>query len=498
MAGGTPGDQDAGPDGGDAGDAGVGSDGGPSEDAGAPDAGPALVPVAHARELRGVWVATVFNLDMASGLTPTTGVMAVRDLVVRTRAAGLNAIFFQVRPESDAWYDSTLEPWSRFLSGTQGTAPGWDPLATLLTEAHARGVEVHAWLNPYRAATNPVLPTATNHVTATLAAHVITYNDDETMDPGAEAVRAHVLSVVEDLLDRYDVDGLHFDDYFYPYPDPSNSPFPDLATFQAYQADGGTLSRSDWRRANVNQLVREVMALVRTQHPHVRFGISPFGIWRPGTPPGIVGLDAYEVLACDAVAWLTEGSVDYVAPQLYWPTTSTGQPFGTLAAWWASQSNGRHVFAGHGIYRLGQPGWDVNELRSQVTVARSHRASGLLGGLHYRDTMLRQNVGGITTLFRDELYLAPAIPPPVPRPLASITPAPPTLVRQGTSLVVGHPAAATVRALLLYRLEPGGWSLSSVEGAPPRTVGPLMPGTWAVSAVARGGAESLGAVMTVP
>jgi uncharacterized lipoprotein YddW (UPF0748 family) len=451
-----------------------------------------------------VWVATVSNLDVPAGLSPDAGVAFMQALVARTKDTGLNAIFFQVRPESDAWYASPLEPWSRFLAAPQGTNPGWDPLEALLEAAHRRGVEVHAWLNPYRAATNLTAVQAPNHVSQTLAPFVITYNGQKTMNPAEPAVRAHVVAVVGDVLNRYDVDGVHFDDYFYPYPDAANTPFPDDVAFQAAVADGGTLpdggplTRSHWRRENVNTLVREVMAEVQANHPHVRFGISPFGIWRPGNPAGVVGLDAYEVIACDALTWLREGSVDYVAPQLYWPTTSVGQPFVPLAQWWAANSNGRHVFAGHGLHRLGSPGWDVNEVRAQVTGARSFRGQGLLGGLHFRDAMLRTDLLGVATMLRTDVYASPALPPPLPRAGALMTPPVPLVTASPGAIVATHPLPSLARAFVLYRQVGASWEVMATEGGASARFQVPAPGRHAVSAVGRGGAESQGAVVDVP
>jgi uncharacterized lipoprotein YddW (UPF0748 family) len=462
------------------------------------DSGVVVATVSHPREFRGVWVATVSNLDVASGLSRDAGISAMRALVDRTKAAGLNAIVFQVRPESDAWYASTIEPWSRFLTGTQGRDPGWDPLDALLTAAHERGIEVHAWMNPYRAAVTASAPTASNHVSRTLPQHTITYDGKLTMNPGVPDVRQHVVSVIRDVLDHYDVDGLHFDDYFYPYPDANGTPYPDGPTFQAYVADGGTLSRSNWRRDNVNTLVREVMAEVSANHPHVRFGISPFGIWRPNNPPGVVGLDAYETISCDALAWMNEGTVDYVAPQLYWPTTSSGQPFLPLASWWASRTvGGRHLFVGHGTYRLGMPGWDVDELRAQVVGSRTLRSMGLVGGIHFREATLRANTLGVTNLLRDELYATPALPPPVPRQGASATPLPPIVTVQGSTLAASHVLPLTARFFAVYRSDPTGWTLVNVLGGTSARFGPLAAGTWAVSAINRGGAESQGVVVVL-
>jgi uncharacterized lipoprotein YddW (UPF0748 family) len=488
---------------GDGGDWGV--DGG--EDAGLPldgstsvtfDAG-AWVSVAHQRELRGVWVSTVNNLDIPGNLSPDAGVAFVHALVDRARNMGLNALFFQVRPESDAWYRSALEPWSRFLTGTAGRDPGWDPLETLLTSAHARGLEVHAWVNPYRALVSTNAPAHPTHISRTLPEEAVAYDGKVTMNPASEAVRSHVVAVIRDLLDHYDVDGLHFDDYFYPYPNAAAGSFPDETSYQAYRADGGTFGKSDWRRENVNALVRDVMRAVQAEHPQVRFGVSPFGIYRPNTPPGVVGLDAYEAIACDSVKWMKEGWVDYLAPQLYWPTTSTGQPFVPLATWWASTTlEGRHIFVGHGVYRLGSAGWmSVDEIRQQVDTTRALRNAGVGGSIHFRDGNLRSNLLGVADLFRNDLYSSRALPPVLPRLGASLTPIPPVVSAQAASVTVSHALPMTVRFFGAYRLNANGtWTLLDVAGGPVAVMS-LGPGTWAVTAVNRGGAESQGTVVVL-
>ncbi|MBL9037054.1 MAG: family 10 glycosylhydrolase [Archangium sp.] len=472
-------------------------------DAGVFDAGVVeLVAVSHQRELRGVWVATVSNLDfpLATGLSVTTARGQLQAIVDRAVSAGLNSLFFQVRPESDALYESTLEPWSRFLSGTQGQHPGWDPLAELLTMAHRQGVEVHAWVNPYRGAVSAGSTRASNHVTQTLSAHAITYNSQVVMNPGVPAVRAHVMAVLRDLLNRYDVDGLHFDDYFYPYPDSSNTPFPDSATYSAYQSGGGMLSLNAWRRDNVNTLVRETMQMVTAEHPQVRFGVSPFGIWQSGTPSGIVGLSAYDTIACDAPTWMNQGWVDYLAPQLYWARSPTQQAFGTLINWWANgATGGRHVFPGHALYRLNSSAtWTVDEIRQQILLVRAQRAKGALGSLHFREAQLRTNVLGIADAFRNDLYAAKALPPPIPRAGASMTPVPPLVTRSGSTLIAQHPLPATVRFAALYRLQGSTWTLTSVSGDAVASFPSLPSGTYAISAVARGGAESMGVRHVVP
>jgi uncharacterized lipoprotein YddW (UPF0748 family) len=522
-------------------DAGFAPDSGPAGDAGRPDAGAmdagvpdaggdsgtpgdggslTLVTVSHERELRGVWVASVVNLDWPSstGQSVDAGRASLTALVDSMADAGLNTLFFQVRPESDALYPSTLEPWSRYLTGTQGQNPGWDPLDELLTLAHARGLEVHAWLNPYRALVSSGSSTAANHVTRTMPASAVTYGGAVVMNPGREEVRQHFEAVVSDLLNRYDLDGVHFDDYFYPYP-VSGVPFPDSATYGAYvadggppySADGGTMSLLDWRRDNVNTLVREVMGIVTNDHPTVRFGIAPFGIWKSGVP--VPGLDAYNEIACDPVAWMTNGWVDYLTPQLYWRTGSA-QDYPTLATWWAARDmGGRHLFPGHAVHQLAA-GWPLSEIRNQVNFTRTLRAQGALGDVHFRAAFIKNNSGtpemlsqpdggtelvtGAHDLFETQLYAKPALPPELPRAGASVAPAVPFVSVVGNTLSVTNPMPASVRFFTLYReVAAGQWELTRVLGGAQVTF-PVTSGTWAVSAIARGGAESQGVRVVIP
>ena len=288
------------------------SSGGPGEE---------LVEVGHTRELRGVWVASVGNINFPSeqGLSAEAQQAELTAMFDAVAAAGLNAVFFQVRPECDALYASPLEPWSRYLTGTQGQDPGYDPLEFAVTQAHARGLELHAWFNPYRAKASAASKAADGHISKLLPQYAYTYGNFLWMDPGAVEVQDQLVAVIADVVTRYDIDGVHFDDYFYPYPD--EDPFPDSGTYGAYVQGGGQLGLADWRRDNVNRVVERVGLEVAKLRPSVRWGISPFGIYRPGIPEGIQGLDQYDAIYADPVKWMQEGWLDYLAPQLYWPST---------------------------------------------------------------------------------------------------------------------------------------------------------------------------------
>ena len=312
-----------------------------------------------ARELRAVWIATVDNIDWPSRQGLSTAeqqrdMIGILDRLVELR---MNAVIFQVRPAADALYDSRLEPWSEYLSGQMGRAPQpfYDPLAFTVAEAHKRGLELHVWINPYRSRYSMKKPAASNHISRTHPRLVHKYGPYEWMDPGEPAVRKQTEDVVLDLVRRYDIDGVHMDDYFYPYPETrrvrrkvNEIPFPDEATYRRYTRGGGTLSRDDWRRHNVDLLVKELYDGVHAVKPWIKFGVSPFGIWRPGHPASVRGLDQYAVLYADAKKWLNEGWVDYLTPQLYWAADKPEQRYDQLLKWWVGENlMGRHIWPGN-------------------------------------------------------------------------------------------------------------------------------------------------------
>ncbi len=459
---------------------------------------PVLVEVAVRREFRGVWVATVANINFPSkpGLSPDALAGELDRIVEASADAGFNAIVFQVRPEGDALYRSELEPWSRFLTGKQGGDPGIDPLAYLVSAAHSRNVEVHAWFNPYRAKSTVSAEAVAPHVTVTHPDVVRRVGNLVWMDPGSEIVRKRTLEVVLDVSRRYDVDGIHFDDYFYPYPDPSGKDFPDTSTFASYQQAGGLLERADWRRANVNALVEQVGTGIAASRAWVRFGISPFGIYRPGFPEGVTGFDQYARLYADPVAWLDAGWVDYVAPQLYWPTSAPRQPYNPLLAWWAGRSvGGRHVFAGNFLAALGtKPQWTVDEFRAQLDGTRLAQKSGATGNIFYHIGPILHNQDRIAEVFRDELYAEPAVTPALAgsRPSA----APPVVEVVGAGLRLTPADVVPPRSYVVYRPEAEGWVLERLLPGDTATVD-LPPGHWAISAVNRFGDESPGVLVAL-
>ena len=448
-----------------------------------------LVAVAVPRELRAMWVATVANLDFPrrQGAPPEAMARELDDLVARADALGMNALVFQVRPEADAFYRSEKEPWSRFLTGRQGKDPGFDPLGHLVATAHARGIEVHAWFNPYRAKSSKGAPVAESHVSRWAARHARPWGNLLWLDPVVPQVRDHALAVVADVLDHYDVDGVHLDDYFYPYPEGRRS-FPDEESFAAYRGGGGGLDRDAWRRSNVDALVEGIATVVRERHPGVRFGISPFGIYRPGFPEGVRGLDQVATLHADPMKWFREGWVDYLAPQLYWTTQHPRQPYGALLSWWDQQMDAdRPLFVGLDITKVGtDPRWTLAEVDRQLALARAGDRTA--GAIWFRAEPILANRAGLGDAL-GRLYATPALPPPLARAAAPLAPPEPTLAADGLHLA--HPDPAAVKAYVVYRATPDGFAVSDVVG-PGEAPLDLGPGTWVVSAVSRVGVESLG------
>ena len=275
------------------------------------------------REFRAAWVATVDNIDFPTrkSLTVDQQKAELVQTLELARSLRLNAVIFQIRPQCDALYRSAIEPWSEFLTGEMGKPQPLDPLAFLVAEAHKRGILVHAWFNPYRALHPAAKTVSDNHISKRRPDLVRRYGQHLWLDPTEPEVQRYSLSVISDVVRRYDVDGVHFDDYFYPYPERDAAgariEFPDDANWQKYRSRAGKLSRDDWRRKNVDDFIAAVGREVRRIKPWVLYGVSPFGIWRPDSEKGISGLDAYSELYADARKWLRDGTVDYLAPQLY-------------------------------------------------------------------------------------------------------------------------------------------------------------------------------------
>lgn len=471
------------------------------------------------REFRGAWVASVANIDWPSRRDLPTPLqrLEMHSLLDAAQAIGLNAIILQVRPSADALYPSPLEPWAEYLTGAQGRAPSpfWDPLAEWLTEAHRRGLELHAWLNPYRArqgsATGELSP---GHLSQRRPDLVRSYGTQLWIDPAEPDAARHTLAVARDLMQRYDLDGLHIDDYFYPYPvkDAAGAAvdFPDDPPWQRYRAAGGTLARADWRREHVDQLVQTLHAQIRQDRPWARFSISPFGIGKPALrPPGITGFSQYDQLYADVERWTAEGWMDALVPQLYWPIDRPAQAFGVLLDYWLAQNpKARHVWPGLFTSRLPAPGepardsaWQAQEILDQI---RLTRARGVAGHVHFSMVALQQDRDQIATRLQREAYAVPALPPATPW-LDARAPAPVSAriaaddggayldlsAGVGDGMAPGGSAALPQWYAVWTRPSGQPWRLAiqPATGAPLRLTAAAWPQEMVVSAVSRTGIE---------
>jgi len=457
------------------------------------------VEVSHSREFRAAWVTSVWNKDWPSSptLTPQqqqTEFIRILDVL---QAMNFNAVILQVRPEGDALYASTLDPWSNWLTGTQGRPPNpsYDPLTFAIAECHKRNLELHAWFNPYRARTSRNTVNVSPHLAIANPEAVYTWGNQLWMDPGIKLVQDRTFNVILDVVRRYDIDAIHLDDYFYPYPIAGQT-FPDDRTYQAYRANGGTLARNDWRRENVNQLVQRIANGIRAAKPHVKFGISPFGIYRPGQPPGIQGLDAYDQLFADALKWLQQGWVDYLAPQLYWRIDPPAQSYPVLLDWWAANNpKQRHIYVGNNVGQLDGKSWELEEIERQIAITRQHPSDFVLGNIFFSISTLLTNREGVSDRFRTTTYSTPALAPAM-RWLTALAPAIPTGIRASDGQISWNAAPANIRAWTLYRRVSDRWTLQQILPAAVRSVA-VQPGAYALAAVNRLSQESRGVMISV-
>ena len=391
----------------------------------------ASLPPPIPREFRAAWIATVANIDWPSkkSLTVEQQKQEIIRIVDRAQELNLNALIFQVRPAADALYPSALEPWSEYLTGEQGKAPEplYDPLAMWVDESHKRGLELHAWFNPYRARhISAKGPVSRAHIAVTHPAVVKEYGAYLWMDPGEPVAAQRTLDVILDVVRRYDIDGVHIDDYFYPYPVTVNAgapvgenapeiDFPDEPSWRRHLLDGGRLNRADWRRQNVNDLIDRIHTGIHREKPWVRFGVSPFGLGRPDRrPPGITGFSQYDKLYADVELWLDKGWMDYLAPQLYWPIDPPQQAFGPLMEYWVGQNTaGRHIWPGMFTSRIdnSSKSWKPEEIINQIALMRTRNTAG--GHVHFSMITLMENRQGISDQLKaayPTMALTPAMP----------------------------------------------------------------------------------------
>jgi len=373
------------------------------------------------REFRGVWVATVENIDWPSTqhLTNDQQKKELTALLDEHQQSGINAIMLQIRPAADAFYAKSREPWSKWLSGTQGQAPNpaYDPLEFAITEAHKRGMELHAWFNPYRATNdNKFAALSPEHITRIKPEWFFIYGGIKLFNPGIPEVRDYIVKVFLDVVDNYDIDGIHMDDYFYPYKIEGQH-INDTEAFKAYGS--GFDNINDWRRHNVDTLIQMLSDSIHKHKPHVKFGISPFGIWanKFQNPEGSEtnGGSSYYELFADSRRWIKEGWVDYINPQLYWPIDDRSAAFNKLLDWWSDNTYNRHLYIGMAAYRINERRKgrfkDPAAMPDEIKYLRDNPR--VEGSVYFSSKSLLNNPLGITDSLRENYYKYPALPPPM-------------------------------------------------------------------------------------
>ncbi len=382
-------------------------------------------PAPPKHEFRAVWVATFHNIDWpsAKGISTLKQQSEYRELVARQQANGMNALLVQVRPSGDALYPSSYAPWSEFLSGQQGKAPSpyYDPLTFMVEETHEAGMEFHAWMNPFRAISHKRFSSVASNNAALLRPEwCFDYGERTFFNPGLPEVREYLIEVMLEVVRNYDIDGIHFDDYFYPYEEPGDPFLGDIETFQAYGK--GFTDIHDWRRHNLDLFVEALSEAIRAEKPWIKFGVSPVGIWRnkrddPRGSATSSSHTAYDMLHADVRFWLVKGWLDYVAPQLYWSTSHPLANYNQLLPWWAANAFGRHVYIGHAAFKLDENisrHWDnPGQLPLQLDLRRAMN-SRIQGGVFYSEKVFRTNPHGLEEMLRTQYHRYPALIPPMP------------------------------------------------------------------------------------
>lgn len=427
------------------------------------------------REFRAAWVATVDNIDFPSrkNLSVAEQKAEMIRILETLRELKFNCIVFQIRPHADAFYKSKFEPWSEYLTGEMGKSPQpfYDPLAFTIEEAHKRGILVHAWFNPYRAYHPAAKTVSPNHISKTRPDLVRSYGKYLWLDPTDAEVQKLSSDVILDVVRRYDVDGVHFDDYFYPYPERDAAgnkiEFPDAENYEKYKKTANrVLPRDDWRRSQVNNFIESLAKNIKRVKPEVMFGISPFGIWKPFPEQGINGFNAHDELYADARKWLQEGTVDYLAPQLYWETAREGQSFPVLLRWWNEQNiRRRHLWVGIAPYRVGSnANFTAQEIANQIETAR-RLSPETRGIIHFSMKHLAKNTGGVADILRQKVYRRNAVIPEsdwikAQKPLAPAI----SLKKQRDKFSISWRERGARRAFwfVVYALDQNGWSQSVV------------------------------------
>ena len=521
--------------------------------------------VSHNREFRGVWLTTIWNRGWPSrkGMSVEEQQRELRQILDAIKSLNLNAVIWQVRPTGDAMYPTELEPWSDWLTGTQGEAPEpfYDPLEFMIDECHQRGLELHAWFNLYRVKVSSQAEPVSPHIAVTNPEVVYPYESYLWLDPGTKIVQDRAYEVIMDVVRRYDIDGIHFDDYCYPYGSGSREPFPDDKTYQAYLDDfvidepteetnnteespqenpteetnnteeitqenpinetiensidpeeeieeippenpdensPQPLSLEDWRRDNINRTFERISQGIKDIKPYVKFGISPFGIYKSGVPEGIVGLSQYSNIFADPVKWLEAGWVDYLAPQLYWAIEPAAQSYPVLLQWWTQQNpQKKHIYIGNGLYKYETENWSVNEYIEQVKESRSLIEQLSLGNIFFDFGVFNRHPE-IGEALQAEVYSQPSLVPQMEWLIDTPKPVNPARVKNRENKLSWElrEELQNLRAWSVYRQDEEGWKLHNFLGKNITEL-TLPEGIYALCIVDRMGQESQGIVVTV-
>lgn len=419
------------------------------------------------RELRAVWIATVENIDWPSTPQLSTAeqkaeMIALLDSV---KAYNMNSIVFQIRPDADALYASELEPWSEWLTGKQGQAPDpyYDPLQFTIDECRKRGLDIHVWLNPYRAIQNiDKTKAAPNHVSRTHPEWMLTYGKKMYFDPGIPEVRNHVSRVVSDLVRRYDLDAIHFDDYFYPYKI-TGVEFPDENSFKKYPGNFGPQDKENWRRNNVDLIIKQLHDSIKSIRPTVEFGISPFGVWRnkKNDPDGSetrAGVTNYDDLYADILKWQKEKWIDYVTPQLYWYIGKEVADYAILAKWWAAHTFGCNLYIGQAPFLLDAQSRDqswrtADEITKQMDLNRT--IPEIKGSMHFSAKFMRKDPLGIQEKLLAGHYRYPSLTPenPLVDPVLPDSPASAVISKEGKDIILSWEKQHNNSMFVVYRFK---------------------------------------------
>jgi len=375
------------------------------------------------REFRGVWIATVANIDWPSrkGLSPVVQQQEFTTILDAHQKNGMNAVIVQIRPVADAFYRSQYEPWSEWLTGKQGQEPSppYDPLAFMVEESHKRGMEFHAWFNPYRATFDTIASKlAPNHISLQHPEWLLTYGGKKLFDPGLPEVREYIGQVILDVVHNYNIDAVHFDDYFYPYPVAGDT-LRDDSTFVKHP--NGFTNKDDWRRNNVNLLIKMIYDGIRLAKPYMKLGISPFGVWRnlsedPSGSDTRAGNSSYTHLYADSRAWLQQGIIDYIVPQNYFSTGYKVVNYEKLTKWWLTNTNGRHLYIGQGPYKINKNAdstwFHPSEIPRQIRLNRQYPQ--IQGSVYFSSKSIMSNPNHIADSLQADFYRYPALIPTMP------------------------------------------------------------------------------------